>query len=328
MSNRFDYKSRLPVNLIADKIKEVLPEHYVTEYPDLVKFLEVYYEYLEKDDVGFSYLIQGLYQVRDIDSTLLSSLDNLLKEIGNNSQSADYFADPRFISKIIASFYKAKGTRLSAEGFFRAFFNENATISYPKNNMFIINESQLGPDSLRYIQDAERYQVHSILIKSGISLSTWESLYKIFIHPAGWYLAGDVVLEGIYNANLGVMPLSVDDTGAGEIVLTSIIDLNIGVQNSVTGIYVDDGDSDNYAERFNFNRILGSSNYLTVTLGQLNDQYNSIISFIDENSPTFDEDSDGTIRSVDFSNAIETMDQSIFDYWDSDNNVYHYQQTT
>lgn len=292
MSNRFDYKSRLPVNLIADKIKEVLPEHYVTEYPDLVKFMEVYYQYLEEDDKGFSYLIQGLYQVRDIDSTLLSSLDNLLKEIGNNTQSADYFADPRFIAKIIASFYKAKGTRLSAEGFFRAFFNENATISYPKNNMFIVNESQLGPNSLRYIQDAERYQIHSILIKSGISLSTWESLYKTFIHPAGWYLAGDVALEGVYNANLGVMPLSIEDSDAGKIILSSAVNMDIGVQNSISAIFRDDGDSDTFAERFAINTTLGK--FLNATIDNLDQQYNSIIEFGDENSPTFDTGRDGT----------------------------------
>jgi len=54
------------------------------------------------------------------------------------------------------------------------------------------------------------------------------------------------------------------------------------------------------------------------------DQYNKFIEYADENSPTFDQDSDGIIRAVDFTNTVETMDQSIFDYWDSANNTYQY----
>lgn len=334
MSNRFDYKTRLPVNFIADRIKEVLPEHFVTEYPDLIKFLEAYYSYMEEDDVGFSYIIQGLYQVKDIDSTLASSLNNLFKEIGNNSQSSDFFADPKFIAKVFASFYRNKGSILSAEGFFRAFYNSTATITYPKNNMFIVNESKIGPDSLRYIQDDKRYQIHSILIKSGIPLSTWESLYKVFIHPAGWYLAGDLEIESKFVAVFGhagdehdgdYMPIAIPDSAAGNLILSGEAEISYSPLMEITGIVPDDGDSDLYAERINIDRNI---NTLAVdsatTLGFMGDQYNSLIAFQDPNSPTFDEDSDGTIVAIDFSNTYETMDQNWYDTYDSSTNTWQY----
>ena len=324
MSHRYDYKSRLPLNLISDKTIEVLPEHYATEYPNLVKFLDIYNEYLEKDDEGFSYLIQGLYQVRDLNSTQLSSLDNIFKEIGNNSSTADYFADPRFVAKVIASFYSAKGSKISAEGFFRAFFGEEANIVYPKRDMFIINESRLGPDSVKYIQDAERYQIHSILIQSGIPLSKWKELFKVFVHPAGWYLSGDVAIESVINLGLGTMPLAIQDSAAGLIILEDMASFNFNTIGSVTAIINDDTDSDLYAERLSTRRPL--SLVETIQLSVLNQQYNSLIELFDENSPKFDGDS-GSGAFMDLSNAIETMDQNIFDYWDSDQNVFQYQDS-
>lgn len=312
MSNRFDYNGRLPLNLIIDKTKEALPEHFATEYPDLVKFLDIYYDFMEKDDEGYSYFIQGLYQARDLSTTQLSSLDNIFREIGNNSQSADFFADPRFIAKVISSFYRAKGSKISAEGFFRAFFGEEASIVYPKNNMFIVNDSKLGTDSLKYIQDDKRYQIHAILIQSGVPIAKWKDLFKLFVHPAGWYLAGDVVIEGIYNLNASLMPLAILDGAAGASIFEETAFATLTQNQSITGIITDDTDSDSLAERVSLIRQIQIFN--TLTIAEISDQYNTIIKFADENSPTFDEDSDGTIRAVDFSNTVETMDMNKFDY--------------
>lgn len=330
MATLNEFKPRLPVSVLSDKIIEVLPEHYSTDYPDLVRFLEIYYEYLNKESTGFSNIIQSLYQIRDIDSTSLANLNLLFQEIGNNATTADFFADPRFVAKVIAAFYKNKGTLTSAEGFFRVFFNEEAAVSYPKNSMFIINESKIGTDSLRYIQDDKRYQVHSILITSGVSLATWEVLYKQFVHPAGWYLAGDVVIEShSINADLLSMPISIPATNAGQLIVSETATLSVGADNIITGIISNTANSHTYASRINLLRNINTIG--SVTLAQMDDMYKNISSYGDMNGPTFDEDSDGTITNIDnamdFSNTLETMDGSIFDYWDSDNNVFQYQDS-
>jgi hypothetical protein len=321
MSHNIDYLNRIPSNFITSKVKEVLPEHFATDYPNLVKFLEEYYNYLETDDSGFSYFISSLYQARDLNTTLLEQLDSIFDEIALELTSSDFSINPRLVAKLFANFYREKGSANSAKLFFRGFFDEEVDIVYPKNDIFIVNESRLGPDSLKYIQDDKRYQIHSILIKSGVSFSKWETLFKKFVHPGGFYLAGDIFVENVVDLGLGQMPISLQDSNAGVISFENTASVTALTFQPLTIILTDDADSDLYSERFNPYRTLGS---FDGTLAQFDDQYNSFIEFQDENGPRFDQDSDGIIVSVDFSNSTETVDQSNFDYIDSTNNTFQY----
>lgn len=329
MSHTFYLKDRLPFNIATDKIKEILPEHYPTAYPNLVEFFDLYYQWMERDEYsdtqGFSYIIQGLYQLRDLSSTTLVNLDRIIAEYSFNNLGTSFFQNARDITKLISTFYRLKGSQLSAEGFFRALYNENVTVVYPKNNMFILNQaaSKIGTNSLKYLQDDKRYQIHSILIQSGISLDRWQELFKLFVHPAGYYLAGDIIIEGVSDLNLGVMPDWIQDSAAGNVIFEMAAPLTISAPyEPLTLIVADDLDSDLYAERINPLRKL--STLASVTLSFFDDQYNSMIEYLDENGPRFDQDSDGVIVAVDFSNTLETMDQSNYDYWDSVNNTFQY----
>lgn len=325
MSHTLDSLNRVPSNFISSKIKEVLPEHFVTDYPNLVEFLESYYDFMEKDNQGFSYFISSLYQARDLNTTLLDQLNSIFTEIGLGTNVSDFKINPRLVAKLFADFYREKGSANSAKLFFRGFFGEEVEIVYPKRNIFIVNESFLGPDSLRFIQDDERFQIHSILIKSGLPISKWEALYKKFVHPSGWHLAGDIFVESVVNLSLNNMPIAIQDSSAGIITFENTASIAALTFTPITIIIADDADSDLFAERLSVSRKL--SNLSIITIGQMADQYNSFIEYADENSPTFDQDSDGTIRAVDFTNTVETMDQSIFDYWDSANNTYQYQDS-
>lgn len=316
--------NRFPANFNKSSVKEILPEHFTTEYPKLVEFLEAYHDYMQDDPNGFSYLINSLYRARDLNTNLLSQLDNIFVEIGLGQKSADFNINPRLVAKLFANFYREKGSLNSAKLFFRGFFNEEITVEYPKNNMFIVNESRIGADSLRFIQNDERFQIHSILIKSGVQIGAWETLFKKFVHPAGFHLAGDVVLENTVNFALADMPISVPDDNAGVLSFENTANVAALTFQPLTVIITDDADTDLYAERINPYRTIGSMGS-TVTLAQFNDQYNSFIEAADENGPRFDQDVDGSIVAVDTTNTLETMDQSIFDYWDSDNNTFQYQ---
>lgn len=326
MSHNVDFLDRLPVNFNKSNVKEILPEHFTTEYPKLVEFLEAYHDYMQEDNDGFSYLINSLYQARDLNTNLLSQLDNIFVEIGLGQSAADFDINPRLVAKLFANFYREKGSLNSAKLFFRGFFNEEATIEYPKNNMFIVNESRIGPDSLRYIQNDERFQIHSILIKSGVQIGTWEALFKRFVHPAGFYLAGDVFVENIVDLGLADMPISIEDSNAGVLNFENTAYVTALTFQPLTLIQSDDGDSDLYAERISTYATIQSASVLP-SLAEFDNQYNSFIDFAEANSPRFDQDSDGVIVSVDMTNTIETMDQSIFDRWDSDNNTFQYQDS-
>jgi hypothetical protein len=325
MSHGINHLNRLPVDFMKSNVKEILPEHFATDYPKLVEFLEAYHDYMHAEGEGFSHLIDSLYQARDLNSNVLSQLDNIFAEIGLGQSSSDFDINPRLVAKLFANFYREKGSLNSAKLFFRAFFNEEVTVEYPKNSMFIVNESKVGPDSLKFIQNDERYQIFSLLIKSGVQIGAWETLFKRFVHPAGFYLAGDVFVENVVDLGIVNMPISIEDSSAGVLTFENTANVALATFQSLTSIMLDDGDSDLYAGRFNPYRTLLDAS-LFPTLADFDNQYNNFIDFADNNGPMLDQAADGTVVAVDMSNSVETMDMAVFDLWDSDNNTFQYQQ--
>ena len=294
-------------NFTSSKVKEVLPEHYTSEYPNLVKFLDYYYDYMSSDAThGFDNTLHNLYSIRDLQATDLTLLNQIFKEIGQGLVSADYFTDPRQAAGLIANFYKIKGSLYSAEGFFRAFYGEQPQIIYPKNNLFIVGESKLGSESLKYIQNGALYQVLSVLVKSGVPITKWRDLYKSFVHPGGFYLAGEVIIESLGNLNLDFMPISIADSDAGVFSYEQSATITFSGFTSLTGIYADGGDSDGSAERIDLNATVRA--YSEITIEQLGAMYDNIEDAISANNATFD-DSDG----MKFSNILETMDGVKYD---------------
>ena len=149
MSHSVEY-GRYNQSLRRNAVTEVLPEYFVTDYPNLVAFLESYYDNLDSDEtIKF---INDLFGIRDIERATVTQLDLIFEEIANGA-SRDYFNDPREVLRQFAEFYRVKGTKFAAEGFFRAFFREDVVIEYPKNNLFVLNDenSEIGTESLRYI---------------------------------------------------------------------------------------------------------------------------------------------------------------------------------
>lgn len=197
---------RSNVNFHTDQVVDLLPEFFESEYPLLVKFLETYYAYTKEDDtISYGDKIKELFDLRDITTTELDALDYLLREIGNGVDHTIFPKDgrearARLSARLLANFYRVKGTQTSAEQFFKMFFNEDVEVSYPKENIFYLNDkpgnSLIGPESLKYITDNRRYQIFSILLKTGLSSADYENLYKKFVHPAGFHLASDVATKG------------------------------------------------------------------------------------------------------------------------------------
>jgi hypothetical protein len=294
-------------NLTVSKVREVLPEYYTSEYPNLVKFLEYYYDFMENDTShNFDDVLHTLYQVRDIRATDLTLLNEIFKEIGQGLVSADYFTDPRQVAGLLANFYKIKGSLYSAEGFFRSFYGEQPEIVYPKNNLFIVGDSKIGSESLKYIQNGALYQVLSVLVRSGVPITKWRDLYKAFVHPAGFYLGGEVIIESLGNLNLGFMPISIADSDAGVFIYEQSVIITFSGFASLTGIYPDGGDSDGSAERIDLNATVRA--YSEITIEQLGAMYDNIEDAISPNNATLD-DSDG----IKFSNTLETMDGVKYD---------------
>lgn len=194
-----DY-NRHSTNLNKTLVDEVLPEHYRSDYPNLVTFLDAYYELLDSAE-GFGGIIDELQTVRDIEDTKLRYLDLLFEELGLGI-SGGQFDTPREVIRNFGNFFRVKGSEYSIHGFFRAFFNEEVEVFHPKESIFVVGKSNIGTEDAKKIQDGRLYQVFSTLIKGPIPLVVWESLYRKFVHPSGFYLGANVVLESEPKVNI------------------------------------------------------------------------------------------------------------------------------
>lgn len=316
--------NRRNINLHGNLVKEVLPEYFQEAYPNLVTFLEGYYEYVDSDET--TGIINDLFTIRDIEYAQVSQLDQIFKEIAGGA-SRDYFANPREALRMFANFYRVKGSRYSAEGFFRAFFQETVEIEFPKKDIFQVGESVIGSESLKFIQNNALYQVFSILVRSSIPIIRWRELYRQFVHPAGFFIGGEVVLELTPAQNLfgiGTMPDVVALT-ADQLAITVEGNAALAFGQSsfeVLGRIPDGNDSDTQETRTRIG--IDISRYATMPVSELIASYGRIApspdGILDPNSPTFDEDSGRVPGVIRFSNAVETIDFDRFeDYNDSIN---------
>ena len=221
----------------------------------------------------------------------------VIKEIGNGLQSASFFHQPRLMAKLLGAFYRSKGTLVSAEGFFKGFFNQEATVEYPKDQIFIVGESNVGFEGQKFIQDNTIYQIFSILIRTGISTRDYEALYKKFVHPAGWHFRGEVLLPNQVTVGIGQV-FSGDSVRPPEL----IIDSDNGIPHRLS-------------------LVSTIATYQSLTSGQLEKFYSNLAELLTPNSFTFDDsnlrDSAGA-ATPDFSLNLETMDNDMFTRYTSD----------
>jgi len=307
MAHKLQDKGRRPINFKNRSVRDVLPEHFVSEYPDLVTFLEKYYDYLDSDH-NFGDEINQLYSIRDITETPEAYLNNIISELGAGLTNGDLFLDARYSTKRFAEHYRRKGSRFSIEDFFRTMFQEEVEVQYPKKDLFIVGESQIGYDDQKYLQNYARYQILSVLIKSGLSVSTWRELYKKFVHPAGWYFEGLVQIETEVDLGMDSAFIAIADSAVLSLVSEASPDIQL--LSEITGLT----DSEGTNVRFTLDQLI--SVYQTLTPTQIDGYYQNIAEVITPNSFKFD-DSD-TDKTPLMSLNIETMDNNMFTRYTSD----------
>lgn len=311
MSIDYHSKRRLK-NFNVRKVREALPEFYTTEFPTLVTFLEKYYDFLDSADGthAFGDDTRRIFATKDIRETPEDRLDNLITEISGGLKSGDIFSDARYAATRLAELTKLKGSRFSMEEFFRLFFQQKAEVEYGKESIFFIGDSasQIGVESLKFIQNNELYQTFGLLIKTGISVNNWSELYKKYVHPAGFYFAGQVISDA-EAVNPVLAPLSIFDSSDTTVVSEAVNPMQ-GLFTQLTTLVESDG---GLVRQSNLNELV--SDYGNLSLDQLNTTYHTLRQVITPNSFTFD---DSSIRdsdenaTPDFSLNLETMDNDLF----------------
>ena len=206
MHNRFlDKKRRYPSLRLAE-VKNVLPEHFASYYPKFIKLLESYYNFQDANDS--TELLNHLFASRDINETDITLLTYIEDELLLGEAYFQGFGNSETELRAAANFsntlFRSKGTKFAIEWFFRSFYDTDVEVIYTKENIFNIGDSlsTIGADSLRYLTDDKLYQTFALLIRAGVPISTWREVFKLFAHPAGMYLGGEVSLTDITSPDL------------------------------------------------------------------------------------------------------------------------------
>ena len=308
-------------NFQVRKVREALPEYFTSEFPKLVSFVEKYYDFLDSADATHSFGddLKQIFATKDIGEMPNELLNSYVNELAANLETGGNFTDTRFALRRLAQFLRLKGSRFSAEEFFRLFFQQKAEIVYGKESVFNIGDSAstIGTESLKFIQNNALFQTFGLQVKTPIDVSKWNELYKKFIHPAGFYFEGQVVsdTEALLSLTAPLsIPLDSAATSGPSLSSEALVPLTIPFVQETLLI-----DSDGTNIRIGLNQLVNV--YQNLTTVELEKFYSSIDELIGVNSFTFD---DSDIRdsaggaTPDFSLATETMDNDMFTRYLSD----------
>jgi hypothetical protein len=217
-------------------IKRQVPEYVREEYPLFLSFLEAYYEFLETKQTGknndLTSKLKDLKNISDIDS----SIDDFENQFFNTFGSlipVDAVADKSFLLKNALPLYQAKGSENSFKFLFRLLFGEEATLSYPKNNVLRASDGKWQIDKVLKITA----DISSVYTADG-NTKEFKLLTKLNKDQITVYINGALVTTGfsvyedyqkiVFNTNLA--------NNANLEIFHSSIDKQILVNRKITGL--------------------------------------------------------------------------------------------
>ena len=119
-------------------INRQVPEFVRDEYPTFIRFLEAYYEFLEKKQTGknndLNVKSKDLRYLSDVDYSIGQFEDNFFNTFADLLPK-DVQVDKAFLIKQLLPFYLAKGNEQSFKLLFRLLFDEEVEIVQPKSNI-------------------------------------------------------------------------------------------------------------------------------------------------------------------------------------------------
>ena len=317
--------NRRDLNLQRAEVSNVLPEHFLEQYPKLVELFEAYYDFMGQDN-NPDELIQELYRVRDVTQVDADQLQYIEDELLLGQAYFGGFINKREASKFSNILYRSKGTRYSIQQFFRAFYGIDPQVIYPKEQVFLVGPqvntnlastnnngdqvvkeaSFVGAESQRFLTDDKLYQTLAILIKADIPISTWREVYKLFVHPGGMYLGGQMEIVSVNAEGIGAQP-EIQKSVTVDVSIVSTVDDIIGTQPFADVTLL--ADSDGTVVRLDAFPLDSD-----MTLSEINSSYPDLLTVSSPSLPTLDDnDSDGSAVTMDTIRRQQTLDQDWYD---------------
>ena len=149
-----------------------LPGFIREEYPQFALFLEKYYTWLEQSGNAI-YSSEELKTSYDVDLASDYYIDQIKKEFLPYLPE-DIVVDPRTLIKLARNLYSAKGTPQSLKFLFRALFNEEIDIFYPKDDILKVSDGKwVLPLALRLdTSDNNIFNIRNVIITGENSKAT------------------------------------------------------------------------------------------------------------------------------------------------------------
>ena len=183
-------------NTEASRVNELIPSYLKENAQGLIGFIEDYYKWLNKD-TGPSKLIDNIVREQDIDQTSLDFLDGIQGEIARNIPNSAVL-DRVSLYKKIVQYYKIKGSEDSVSAFFRIFYDEIVSVSYPKEQLFKLSSGNWEKKNV-----VEDTILRANYIGGTVPLSTTHIGTKFNILNLAGQNIGDAILSSFTNIDEG-----------------------------------------------------------------------------------------------------------------------------
>jgi hypothetical protein len=142
---------------ISRIVKSQLPDFYQEEAPNLVAFMEAYYEYMEQSG-KLTNILRNLKNYRDIATTTEEYLEYFINDFIPGLPQ-DVLADKKLLIKYISQENRSRGTLSSYKLLFRVLYNEDIEVNYPADQILKVSDGDWRLD--RYLvspYDSKTYQ--------------------------------------------------------------------------------------------------------------------------------------------------------------------------
>lgn len=235
---------------MSHKVTTIVPEHIQLEKPELMKFMEAYYDFLDQPDQPGAFL-KSLPVHRNLDTVGTEFLEMLQRELAVPIPET-VVADKSKLYKNITDIYLSKGAEPSFKALFRLIFNDDIELFFPRVDILKPSDAKWDPTNGRwknddgklsvkkFIQDSRYYQSFSYVIKTGQTIDNWKDVVKKLLHPAGFAFFGEVTIfseaVGVAGSPVkakGVADFSTLDTGIPVFADPVVVDVAIPVVGGV-----------------------------------------------------------------------------------------------
>lgn len=126
---------------ITHFLENQIPDYVQDYYPMFVIFVTKYFEFLEQNTTSVTTSIQNIRLNRDIDTTAQQLAVQFLNTYAPGLPNTSAL-DKSILVKYFRDFYKTKGSEKSFKFFFKAFFNDDIEVVYPREYMFSTSDGK------------------------------------------------------------------------------------------------------------------------------------------------------------------------------------------